>query len=307
MEKVDGRIEIRDVSLFPDAPSSDKLLNSVSISAGSIAAIVGGRGAGKTRLMESMQRMQEPAGGSILLDGSDVKALDPDWLREHVVAVQTEPVLFAMSIAQNISYAVETASQAQVEAAARLACAHEFIQLIPDSYQAHVGDTGVRLTAMQKLQVAIARAWLTTANVILLDDVFSRMDAETARRILSNLRGRRGDRTVIIFSSSSSLLEGTCDSFSYLEGGRLLGTGSHGELAAKFPSYAQLADRHGSSHDASHAEEEEEGVWRRRLQLADELEDSIFQLGLPQGKVMALVEMANEMKEALVLESQTLG
>jgi ABC-type multidrug transport system fused ATPase/permease subunit len=136
------------------APGPERVLDDVSFSAAprSVTAVVGGRRAGKSTLAHLLQHLYEPAAGAVLLDGVDVRALDTDWLRENVTVVYEDPVLFNMSLAQNIAYAIDTASQAQVEAAARAAGAHDFIQTFPDGYQALVGDTGVRLTAGQKLQ-----------------------------------------------------------------------------------------------------------------------------------------------------------
>jgi ABC-type multidrug transport system fused ATPase/permease subunit len=129
----------------------------LEVGGGGGGAGVGGDGLQKTNaFMSLIQRLYDPLSGSVLLDGHDLRTLDSEWLRENVAVVHQEPVLLGMTIAQNIAFSRETASQAQVEAAARFANAHDFIQTIPDGYQALIGDTGVRLTGPQRLQVSHA-------------------------------------------------------------------------------------------------------------------------------------------------------
>ncbi|KAJ1488456.1 P-loop containing nucleoside triphosphate hydrolase protein [Baffinella frigidus] len=248
-----------------------------------------------------IQYLYEPTQGAVFLDSQDIRSLDVDWLRENVTVVHETPVLFNMSIAQNIAYAIDTASQAQVEAAARLAGAHDFIQTFPDGYQALVGDTGVRLTASQKLQVAIARALLVESKVLVLDEALAGLDDATASKILQGLRSEASPRTIIACTSQPSSLRGHADRIVVLEDGKVVEQGVHDELAAKGGVYAGLLQGGDGGRGAGGRGEAE---WRRRLSLADAVEEEIMGLSVSQETVMELVEMANEMKEAILLEFQ---
>lgn len=270
-----------------------------------------------------MQRLYDPDSGTVLLDGHDVRSLDSDWVHENVAVVHQEPVLLGMSIAQNMAYSLDTVTQAQVEAAATFANAHEFIQTVPDGYQALIGDTGVRLTGPQRLQVAVARAILSPSKVLILDETFSSLDEQSALILLGNLKREvAGSRTIIALTSFPQSLRGAFDTIAVMHEGQITAQGSHQHLMSTSPEYAALVEPAGRSLQeagavsepslgAAHLQGstvsslETEGTWRKRLQIADQLEDSILQLGVPQGKVMDLVEMVTEIKEALSLEASS--
>jgi len=331
LEKLEGRIELRDVVFDYPVPYKDEdgesarkgpVLNklSLTISPGSMTAIVGARRSGKTAVEELIQRFYDPANGTVLIDGQDVRTLDSDWLRENVVVVHQEPILLGMSIAQNIAYSLDSVTQAQVEAAARFANAHEFIQTIPDGYQALIGDTGVRLTGPQRLQVGLARAVLSPGKIIILDETLSGLDEESALLVLANLRRElAGSKTIIALTSFPHSLRGAFDNIAMLHDGKICAEGTHQVLSARSAEYGMLVDPSMSrslggevnssvSSLAQHStvsSVENEAMWKKRLQIADQLEDSILQLGVPQGKLMDLVEMVTEMKEALALEASS--
>ena len=260
----------------------------------------------------------------MLLDGHDVRSLDGDWVHENVAVVHQEPVLLGMSIAQNMAYSLDSVTQAQVEAAACFTNAHDFIQTVPDGYQALIGDTGVRLTGPQRLQVAVARAILSPSKVLILDETFSSLDEKSALVLLGNLKREvAGSRTIIALTSVPQSLRGAFDNIAVMHEGRITAQGSHEHLMSTSPEYAALVEPAGRSLQGAGAGSEasvgdatflqgstvssveNESTWRKRLQIADQLEDSILQLGVPQGKVMDLVEMVTEIKEALSLEASS--
>ena len=147
------------------------------------------------------------------------------FLSMHFVP-RTTAVLLAMSLAQNIAFARDSVTQPQVEAAARFANAHDFIQTVPDGYDAQIGDTGVRLTAAQRVQIGLARAILAPAKVLILDETLSGLEEEAAQVVLANLRREiAGTRTVIALSSYPQSLRGAFESVALLHEGRIVETG----------------------------------------------------------------------------------
>ena len=139
---------------------------------------------------------------------------------------RTTAVLLAMSLAQNIAFARDSVTQPQVEAAARFANAHDFIQTVPDGYDAQIGDTGVRLTAAQRVQIGLARAILAPAKILILDETLSGLEEEAAQVVLANLRREiAGTRTVIALSSYPQSLRGAFESVALLHEGRIVETG----------------------------------------------------------------------------------
>lgn len=330
LENLEGKIELRDVTfdypvshqgtLKPTQPLIDNL--SLTIPAGSMTAIVGERNAGKTALVELIQRLYDPDRGTVLLDGHDLTTLDNDWLRENVCVVYQEPILLGMTIAQNIAYSLDSVTQAQVEAAARFANAHDLIQSIPDGYQALIGDTGVRLTGPQRLQVGLARAILSPAKILILDDTLSGLDEQSALVVLGNLRREiAGSRTIIALTSFPQSLRGAFDNVHVLSHGHITHSGSQQQLAANSAQYNALVNPSQSLEGLTSSSislpsqlqqastvssiDNNEIQWKKRLQIADQLEDSILALGVPQGKVMDLVEKVTEIKEALALEASS--
>jgi len=238
------------------------------------------------------------------MDGVDYRGLDADWLREKVSVVHQDPVLFGMSIAANITYPSDTATQAQVEAAARFADAHDFILSLPDGYQAVLGDTGVRLTAPQKLQVALARAMIADGKVLILDETLHGMLPATAQVVLNNLQRERGSRTVVALSAFPSSLGSAPDSVCVLDDGKVVEEGPEADLLRRRGRYWQLMNGSDARVPEERGSDDEASVWQQRLALADTLEDQILMLKMPQNKMMELVETAAELKEALVLEAQ---
>ncbi len=220
LQRAVGAVAFRGVSFAygPDRP----VLRDVSfeIEPGTQLGIVGSTGAGKTTLISLLTRFYDPTAGQILLDGVDLRDYKLDDLRRQFAVVLQEPVLFSVSIAENIAYAAPSASREQVVAAAQAANAHEFIVRLPRGYDTHVGERGAQLSGGQRQRIALARAFLKNSPVIILDEPTSAVDAETEAGILEAIRRLMRGRTVILISHRPSMLE-RCATLLVIDDGRV--------------------------------------------------------------------------------------
>ena len=194
---------------------------SFDIEPGTQLGIVGTTGAGKTTLVSLLTRLYDPTEGQILLDGVDLREYRIADLRRQFAIVLQEPVLFAASIAENIAYAVPDASREQIVAAAHAAGAHEFVIQLPEQYETHVGERGVKLSGGQRQRIALARAFLRNSPVLILDEPTSAVDRETEAAIVEALERVKRGRTVIIISHRPRTLAG-CSAVLTLESGRVV-------------------------------------------------------------------------------------
>ena len=194
---------------------------SFEIAPGSCVAITGATGAGKTTLMSLLTRFYDPSAGRILLDGVDLRDYKLADLREQFAIVLQEPVLFSTSIAENIAYARSGASEAEVVAAAKAAGAHDFIVDLPAAYETEVGERGMRLSGGERQRIALARAFLKDAPILILDEPTSSVDASTEARILEALERLLQGRTAFLIAHRPSLLA-RCDVRLQLDAGRLV-------------------------------------------------------------------------------------
>jgi ABC-type multidrug transport system fused ATPase/permease subunit len=212
---------------------------SLEIRPGETIALVGGSGAGKSTLASLLLRFYDPTAGRIILDGHDVRRLTLRSLRDQVAVVLQEPVLFAASIRENIAYGRPDASPEDIEAAARAAGAHEFIAALPAGYDARIGERGATLSGGQRQRLAIARAFVKDAPVLVLDEPTSALDAETERTLVDVLGRLMKDRTTLIIAHRLSTIRGA-DRIAVLSDGVLAETGTHAELLARSAAYARL-------------------------------------------------------------------
>ncbi len=212
------------------------------IEPGEVVALVGPSGAGKSTIAALLLRLYDPERGHIRLDGHDLKELDPNYLRRQIGIVAQEPLLFSFRIADNIRYGRETATDAELEEAAKAANAHDFIQKFPEGYNTLVGERGVQLSGGQKQRVAIARAVLKNPRVLVLDEATSALDAESEHLVKEALeRLMRGRTTLIIAHRLSTVKD--ADRVLVIDGGRIVQSGTHAELVAEDGMYRRLVER----------------------------------------------------------------
>ena len=218
--KARGEIELRDVH-FAYKPDSSVLAGaSALIPAGTRVGIVGRTGAGKTTLVNLITRFQDPTGGTLLLDGHDLRDLKLDDLRRQFAIVLQEPVLFSTSIGENIAYGRPDATPAQIEAAAQAADAHEFIAAMPEGYATPVGERGMMLSGGQRQRIALARAFLKDAPILIMDEPTSSVDLKTEASIIQAMERLMAGRTTFIVAHRLATLA-HCDVVYAVENGRL--------------------------------------------------------------------------------------
>ncbi|HRF49446.1 MAG TPA: ABC transporter ATP-binding protein [Anaerolineales bacterium] len=244
-EPVRGRVTFSGVafryrSADADVDEQDVLSDiSLDVVPGQTLAILGATGAGKTSLINLIPRFYDVTAGSVSVDGVDVRDVRQAALVAHVALVPQEAILFTGTVRDNIRFARPTASDAEVEAAARAAQAQDFILKLPAGYDTSVAERGVNLSGGQKQRIAIARAFLADSAILILDDSTSAVDVETEGRIQAALRERRAGRTTVIVAQriSSAL---SADQIVVLDRGRLAAQGSHADLLERSPIYQEI-------------------------------------------------------------------
>ncbi len=237
-----GRLDFEAVRFcYPSRPGLPALADfNLHIRAGESVALVGPSGAGKSTVLHLLLRFYDPQAGAIRFDGVDLREMPLAALRERIALVPQEPVIFGASARDNIRYGRLTASDAEVETAARAAEAHQFIAELPEGYDSFLGERGVRLSGGQKQRIAIARALLSTAPLLLLDEATSALDSHSEQLIQQALeRLMTGRTTVVIAHRLATVLR--ADRIVVLQAGRIVATGSHRELLAQGGLYAELA------------------------------------------------------------------
>jgi len=209
------------------------------VEAGSVAALVGPSGAGKTTTFELLQRFYDPDEGSILLSGVDIRELGSKGLRKHIAVVSQNAPLFSGTVRDNIAYGNPDASQQEVETAAAAAQADAFIKALPDGYDTILGEGGVGLSGGQKQRIAIARAILKDAPILLLDEATSALDNKSERLVQRALDELMKNRTTLVIAHRLSTIENADTIFVMADGG-IVEQGTHEELLAEGGLYAEL-------------------------------------------------------------------
>jgi ATP-binding cassette subfamily B multidrug efflux pump len=211
----------------------------LEIPAGATVAIVGHTGSGKSTLASLIPRLTDPTRGIVFLDGVDLKELDPEWLRRQIGFVPQETFLFSATLADNIAWGVEGASEAAISRAAELAGLGPDIADFPAGYQTMIGERGLTLSGGQKQRVAIARAILRNPRILILDDALSSVDTLTEERILTGLTGVMRGRTTILISHRVSTVRAASRIF-VIEHGEVAEQGTHAQLIGSGGYYADL-------------------------------------------------------------------
>ena len=211
----------------------------LDVPAGRTVALVGATGSGKTSLVSLISRLYDASSGSVLIDGTDVRAIDLRSLRHAVAVVSDDPFLFSATVAENIAYARPEATLAEIEQAARRAQAQEFIARLPQGYQTRVGERGLSLSGGQRQRLAIARALLADPRVLILDDATSSVDSSTERLIKLALDEAMAGRTTFIIGHRLSTIA-LADEIVVLDRGRVIAHGDHAHLLESSELYREI-------------------------------------------------------------------
>ena len=238
--RVEGNIEFRDVSFHYETESRNVLTHlDLKVKAGESIALVGPSGGGKTTLCSLIPRFYDTTDGAILLDGKEIRGLTLRSLRENIGVVAQDVYLFSGSIRENIAYGKEDATDTEIEEAARLAGAHDFIAALPDGYDTYVGERGVKLSGGQKQRISIARVFLKNPPILILDEATSALDNESEKLVQQSLETLAKGRTTFTIAHRLTTIR-NADRILVLTEQGIEESGSHEELLAKGGIYADL-------------------------------------------------------------------
>ncbi|UWQ98574.1 ATP-binding cassette domain-containing protein [Rhodobacteraceae bacterium S2214] len=237
-----GAITFDDVIFrYPGRPTVSALDGiNLTVKPGETVALVGPSGAGKTTIIQLIQRFYDPSEGAISINGVDLRNMDRAAFRQHMALVPQDPVIFADTARENIRFGRPTATDDEVEMAAKAAAAHDFLTDLPDGYDSYVGERGVMLSGGQKQRIAIARAILRDAPILLLDEATSALDAESERAVQAAVDDLARTRTTLIVAHRLATVK-KADRIVVFDAGKIVAEGTHDALVAQDGLYARLA------------------------------------------------------------------
>jgi subfamily B ATP-binding cassette protein MsbA len=241
VQRVEGNVTFEAVGFRYPRGETDALSDvNLHIPAGKTLALVGASGGGKTTLVNLLPRFYRATSGRILIDGVDTETMSLKSLRRQIAFVSQDVMLFDDTVAANIAYGtMADADQAAIEQAAKAAHAHDFIMAMPNGYQTNIGENGNRLSGGQRQRLAIARALLKNAAVLILDEATSALDSESERQVQQALEELMKNRTTLVIAHRLSTIE-RADTIAVMQHGRLMEMGDHATLLAKDGIYARL-------------------------------------------------------------------
>jgi len=239
LPRVRGSVEFRKVCFhyLEERPVLKEI--NLKVEPGEVVALVGRTGAGKTTMASLLLRFYDPTAGAILLDGHDLRELRTSWLRRQVSIVLQEPILFATTVAENIGYGRPGASMEEIQTAARLAQADDFIRELANGYETVLGERGVNLSGGQRQRLSIARAFLKNAPILVLDEPTSALDTQTEQALLASMRQLMRGRTTFVIAHRLSTVR-SANLVVVLENGTIIEQGSHAELLARETAYKKM-------------------------------------------------------------------
>jgi ATP-binding cassette subfamily B protein len=238
-----GHVRLEAVSLrFDGAPSEALSGIDLDVPAGRTVALVGAMGSGKTALVSLLPRLYDATSGRVMIDGADVRAVDPQALRHEIAVAGDDPFLFSASVHDNIAYARPDASREEVEAAARAAQADRFIGELPKGYDTLIGERGLTLSGGQRQRIGIARALLADPRILILDDATSSVDASTEASVKRALQAAMSGRTTFVIAHRLSTIA-LAEEIVVLEAGRIAARGTHEELLETSELYAEIVEK----------------------------------------------------------------
>uniref|UniRef100_A0A4W4FVR3 ATP-binding cassette sub-family B member 5 n=1 Tax=Electrophorus electricus TaxID=8005 RepID=A0A4W4FVR3_ELEEL len=267
-DSVKGDIEFKNIYFKYPSRKDVKILQGMSlkVSHGKTVALVGASGCGKSTTIQLLQRFYDPDAGEVTLDGRDVRTLNVRWLRENMGIVSQEPILFGTTIAENIRYGREDATDEDIERAVREANAYDFISKLPDKLNTMVGERGAQLSGGQKQRIAIARALVKNPKILLLDEATSALDTQSESIVQAALDKARAGRTTIVIAHRLSTIR-SADVIAGFQEGRVVEQGTHKELMIKKGIYYSLVMQQEEEED----EDDDEGETSSDTDDADDL------------------------------------